>query len=298
MRSEKKVAYCILHYQNIDMTIDCVESIIDSNRDNHFYQVVLVDNGSPNKSGAVLKDRYKDIDEVTVICNEENLGFAKGNNVGYKYAREELHSELIVIMNSDMIVNEDFCADRIYKEASHYSCEIIAPDIINKQGYHQNPLLIKPYPISTYLMSVVKNSIWYTGVSCPIIGQRVYELYSKKNNDNSRYKDNVQIFDENTFVPHGSCLIFTNDWIRKEDNAFLPITFLYNEEEILYAYVHAKGYSIKYCPKLKLNHLEDGSLDYEYSVGKKKLRFLCVQQNKSIMKLLQTRLKAKLGTLC
>jgi GT2 family glycosyltransferase len=57
-------------------------------------EVILVDNGSTDDSVEYTKEEFP---SVKIIRCEENLGFAKGNNVGIKNAK----GELIVTLNND-----------------------------------------------------------------------------------------------------------------------------------------------------------------------------------------------------
>jgi GT2 family glycosyltransferase len=56
-------------------------------------------------------------------------------------------------------------------------------------------------------------------------------------------------------IPEGSCVVFLKKWIQNEDFAFLPITFLYTEEFILWEYLQIKGYSSLYDPILQVHHI-------------------------------------------
>lgn len=53
--------------------------------------IIIVDNCSPNGSGKQLEKMYSKCINITVIINEENQGFAKGNNLGYQYIKENIH---------------------------------------------------------------------------------------------------------------------------------------------------------------------------------------------------------------
>ena len=79
-------SFVILHYISITDTIECIESIL-KNINYLKYYIIVVDNGSKNNSGNILKEKYKNNSNVKVILNENNLGFARGNNVGYKLAK-------------------------------------------------------------------------------------------------------------------------------------------------------------------------------------------------------------------
>ena len=96
--------FIILHYLAEDMTKECVKYIqnhLDMNR----IRIVIVDNASSNGSGARLKQFYKDNEYCDVILNDENMGFARGNNVGYTYAKEKYDPDFMIIMNNDVSVS-------------------------------------------------------------------------------------------------------------------------------------------------------------------------------------------------
>ena len=79
----QSLAFVILHYNTMKETTDCICSI-EKNIDGDKYNIVVVDNASPNGSGIQLEERYKENKRVHVILNSENQGFAKGNNLGYQ----------------------------------------------------------------------------------------------------------------------------------------------------------------------------------------------------------------------
>ncbi|UXD44446.1 glycosyltransferase [Enterococcus faecium] len=81
------IGFEVLHYETINETIQCVESIL-SNVINPV--IVVVDNASSNNSGNELIEKFKSYDNVFVLINEKNLGFAKGNNIGYKFCEKNL----------------------------------------------------------------------------------------------------------------------------------------------------------------------------------------------------------------
>ena len=85
----EKVAFVILHYNVPETTRQCVASV-RALKCRVIKKIVIVDNGSPDGSGRILAADYAKDPDITVILTEKNLGFAKGNNVGYQYAREQL----------------------------------------------------------------------------------------------------------------------------------------------------------------------------------------------------------------
>ena len=78
MRKNERVeaVFIILHYKNINDTIECINSIRTLEDNN--YKIVVVDNNSGIEEDDIkLKSLVDDL-----IILEENIGFAKGNNKG------------------------------------------------------------------------------------------------------------------------------------------------------------------------------------------------------------------------
>ncbi|MGZ3548642.1 MAG: glycosyltransferase family 2 protein [Vulcanimicrobiaceae bacterium] len=73
-----------------------IESIRAHTR--HPYEIIVVDNGSGEETTSWLRG----LEDVRVIFNPENRGFAVGNNQGFAAAR----GEYVVMLNNDVIVTE------------------------------------------------------------------------------------------------------------------------------------------------------------------------------------------------
>ncbi len=65
------------------------------------HEVLIVDNGSEDDSVAWVKEHFP---EFRLLALERNLGFAQGNNRGVQAA----NSDIVVLLNNDMIVEEGF----------------------------------------------------------------------------------------------------------------------------------------------------------------------------------------------
>lgn len=88
-----KVAIIILNWNSTNDTLNCIKSIKGN------YDIIVVDNGSrkPPK-----------INDIHLILNDKNIGFAAGNNQGIRYAIENLDPDYILLLNSDTIVTPNF----------------------------------------------------------------------------------------------------------------------------------------------------------------------------------------------
>ena len=105
---EYKIGFVILHYNAYKETIQCAKSIMDK-LDTDRYEIIIVDNDSPNKSLPIIQDELKDYKQIHFIQLNENIGFAKGNNEGINYARKTLNCDFVCCLNNDTeIIQNDF----------------------------------------------------------------------------------------------------------------------------------------------------------------------------------------------
>ena len=112
------VAFIILHYMALEETIACVESILNNVLGEK--KIVVVDNASPNGSIVGLREKYEKHPDVDVLETGDNLGFAKGNNFGYKFAVEKYSPSFIVVMNNDMEITQKEFISGIYRSYEEY----------------------------------------------------------------------------------------------------------------------------------------------------------------------------------
>jgi GT2 family glycosyltransferase len=98
----KKLPFVItvlLNWNKWEYTAECLRSL--QNLDYLNNQTVVVDNGSTNDSVTRLRSLFPD---VTLITNEENLGFAAGCNVGIRYALNQ-GADYVWLLNNDTVVH-------------------------------------------------------------------------------------------------------------------------------------------------------------------------------------------------
>jgi GT2 family glycosyltransferase len=97
-----KVSFVIVHLDQEDATRECIRSLLHLSYEN--IEIVLVDNCSTDASGERL---HKEFPGAVFIRNEENLGFAEGNNVGIRKALAE-KADYVVLLNNDTVVEQNF----------------------------------------------------------------------------------------------------------------------------------------------------------------------------------------------
>lgn len=265
--------FVILHYKTKNDTVDCIESILNLNKYNKcIINIVVVDNASRNGSLEFLKEKYKLVNNIYFIENNENLGFAKGNNIGYKFAKEDLNSDFIVSLNNDIIIeskNIIQLMEQLYFEEKFY---IMGPDIVSMvDNGHQNPVCKTSSNIIVISIEIVKYKILLF-INRTGIYDLLQSLFSSGKKSNSiKLKEEKKVYGCQL---HGSFIVFSPNYVKREKYAFFPKTFLYCEEAILFQHCNRKSYKIMYDPGLVVLHKEDSSTSFINSTSKEKREFV------------------------
>lgn len=283
-----KLGYLILHYRVLEDTINCINSIKSVMKENSLqnsdcqkeYVIIVVDNGSGNGTGEELTKRYQKDEKVYIILSAENLGFAKGNNLGFVYAKRKLNCDFICMMNNDTELLQGDFFDRILAEYHFSNAAVIGPKIILNGGKFQ-PIYKKPVTVEQVEKDIqyMKKQLLYSKLHVRRILECFFRMKIKYFNKSANQKTVQNISDEwNTekrhekIVLHGSCLIFTPVYISRFDG-LNDITFMFREEEFLYVRLLENNMLSVYNPDLIIRHYEDGATDSVYKKPEAKLRF-------------------------
>ncbi len=283
-----KIAFSLLHYNNLEVTREAVTYLQGLNNINEC-EIIIVDNASPNGSGKEIEELYNAEENIHVILNSQNGGFAYGNNIGYKYAKE-LSCDVIVVMNNDIYIKDIKFIEKLSRCVNESDDEIIAPIIYGQEG-NQNPFRVEKSSTKHLYKLFFYN--WFISKLYCIPGINSIYAHSRDKKDKKRKKTTCSSIEEKKsskiWAPHGACIIFTKKWVSKEKFAFLPLTFMYFEEDILAEYAHAQGYSIYYDEKLNVHHVEDASVTFSTKTSVMKRKFISKNMSNSIMKLIELR---------
>src|SRR5262245_50398579 len=97
------VSILIVNYNGKRYLDDCLTAVERQSYPRDRWEVILVDNGSTDGSVEHLRANYP---WVRVVAAGHNLGFAGGNNEGYRHSR----GELIALLNNDTVAQPDWLA--------------------------------------------------------------------------------------------------------------------------------------------------------------------------------------------
>ncbi|MCX6811166.1 MAG: glycosyltransferase [Candidatus Berkelbacteria bacterium] len=116
-----KVSIIIVNFNGEEIIQDCLHSIYKQTfRD---FEVIIVDNDSSDDSYDLIK---KNFSSVRLFKLKKNLGFAKGNNFGYKKAL----GEYVFLLNPDAVLESENCLKTIVEGFSDIEIGAQAPKIL------------------------------------------------------------------------------------------------------------------------------------------------------------------------
>lgn len=258
-----KFVFVILHYLTIDDTIACIDSILN-NIEYDKYTIVVVDNGSENNTGKLLKNKYSDFPKIRVLLNVKNLGFANGNNIGFRYAKNILNSDFIIMINNDTLIKQKDFINKIIKKYNEYPFHILGPDIISGVSVsHQNPRkeTLTDIRIIKKLNRHYQLFLFLNYFGLDITVERIKKKFIPVSNlptsiDPKLNPENKEL---KQVKLHGSAIIFSPLFISEYDHAFYPGTFMYCEESILNYIATQNQLKTIYSPEIIIYHKEDSA---------------------------------------
>lgn len=208
-------------------------------------EVIVVDNGSKDKSVAIIKENFRGIG---IIENAVNLGAAEARNQGIKLAR----GEWILFLDCDTVLKDDFFAavlktvDKLPPETGMLQPKILNPD---------------------------KRTIYSCGIHLAW-SRRFYDIGSQKR-DNQRFTRRREIFG-----PCSAAALYRRRLFEglKEDTGYFDRRFFFLVEDVDLAWRAKKHYwKCLFIPEAVCYHQGNSS-----SLGIKRRQFLSFR-NRYIM---------------
>lgn len=149
---EPRVCAIILNWNGLEDTLACLASLKKVRYEN--LDLLVVDNGSEGNDAETLRNLFGD--EIYLIRNEVNAGYAGGNNIGIAYAIDNLDPDYLLLLNNDTLVDPDFLRELAVAAEKDPGIGIVGPKTLD---YHEPDRL--QFTIATLRTAVGK--IAYTG---------------------------------------------------------------------------------------------------------------------------------------
>lgn len=228
----------IINYNKYDKTVECVKSVFKTVKSE--YKIYLLDNASQNNSYDELKAHFGNDSRVMLIKSEENLGYARGNNLCIEKAKAD-GCDSILISNNDIIFNENTVDTLLFKLREN-GCLITAPKILGTDNKQQISVKAVRPSYKEYLM-----------FSNYIIGNFIPKKKVRNHLKKTALKDEGYVY-----WTSGAC--FMADMAQFEKIGFFdPYTFLYFEEFIISEKAEKNGMKLLYVPEASVIHFHGAS---------------------------------------
>jgi GT2 family glycosyltransferase/SAM-dependent methyltransferase/thioredoxin-like negative regulator of GroEL len=117
-------------FNKMELTVQCLTALAEATGQVR-YEVILVDNGSSDGTGAFLRQLGGD---VRIITNAENLGFAKACNQGARIAR----GKYVVFLNNDTIPLQGWLNALVAEAEAHPEVGIVGSKLLFSDGTIQH----------------------------------------------------------------------------------------------------------------------------------------------------------------
>ncbi|HPA07588.1 MAG TPA: glycosyltransferase family 2 protein [Methanoregulaceae archaeon] len=162
--------------------------------------------------------------KIVLIKNEQNFGFAEGNNIGINYALKTLNPDFILLLNNDTVVDPNFLSILVESIQNDERIALIQPKIMN------------------YSTKKIDN----TGIMCDIFGATKAR---------GEYEEDIGHFDQlkttGFFYASGACVLISKAFIQEKNcrEFFDKHLFAYHDDVDLAWEARLLGFRVVFCSR-------------------------------------------------
>lgn len=213
-----KIGVIIVNYNGANYQNDALKTIYGSTYKD--IEVIIVDSASRDDSIVLAKNEYP---QAHYLLQEENVGVAKGNNIGIKYAIETLDAEYVVLINNDIELDSKTFEELIAKADEK---TITVPKI-----YYYEP----------------NDMLWFAGG----------EMYWNKGESGhiGNFETDKGQYDKECVIGYApTCCMLIHREVFKKIGYIDETVFMYFDDTDLCVRMNDAGYRILYVPTAKMWH--------------------------------------------
>jgi len=241
------LSICIVSWNISKKLIECLGSIYKHSKDLNI-EVLVFDNASSDNTVEMIKNNFP---QITLIENQTNIGFGRGNNV----AINKSNGNYVLLINPDILIVEPCLKKMIKSLETLPQAGVIGCKLVNIDGSIQKSYFEKfPTPISELFWGMMLHKIFN------------YPLYSTTN-----ITSNTEI----AWIV-GGCMMLRREVIA-ELKGFDERFFMYGEDIDLCFRIKNMGLKSYYLPNIKMLHYHGVS-----SKKQKKRYFAAVMQREAM----------------
>lgn len=255
------IGIVIVNYKSSEKTVDYIRNEIG--KISIPYRLVIVNVACNDESNAFLEKKLsaflvsesdvcgRDADRnIFIVPHVDNLGYARGNNLGVSFLSEHFDLDCFLISNNDLLfLDEDVVEHLVNKLAEHPEVGAIGPKVVGLDGCDQSPCRRLSYWKDATLPNLLGPFASFK------TGQILHNCAEGE-----------------CFRLMGSFLLIKADAYNAA-GGFDPDTFLYWEESILSERLHEEGYRCYYYPEVTVVHEHGAVISLSFQ-RKDMLRFV------------------------
>jgi len=236
--------FVVLNYVNHQETIECVDSIRRLPGDN--YRIVVVDNGSPNDSYEVLRERFGGDQRISVVQSGRNGGYSFGNNVGIAILGQSGVVDVIIATSDTRIEDANLlekCA-----AAKQAGVAVLGPYIRDPNDAPQNPMLA--HLSLRYIAALHLGDAW-NALRAVLSRSPLRHILKIGVTDSARAERVTEPVD--VYMVHG-CFLYLSEHYLSQFPLLDEDLFMYGEEDLIAYNCLRKRLRVVYDPQMRVHH--------------------------------------------
>lgn len=238
-----QIAIIVLNWKQPKLTIETVKSLLKIKSTDFDYQIIIVDNNSPDNSFDLLEKSFSKNSKVTVKQTASNLGYVGGNNFGIEFALKKKF-DFILLINNDVLVDKNFLAE-LHHASLTGNYGIAGPKIYFAPGHEFHKNRYKKSDLGKVIWSAGGHMDWNN-----IIGSNIGVDEVDKNQHNATLI--------NPDFLSGCCLLIKSS-VFKKIGLLDSNYFMYLEDVDFCQRAKSNGFTLAYIPKSVIWHINAGS---------------------------------------
>lgn len=213
---ELQLSVIIVNYNSGIYALECIKSVL--NQRDVPLEIIVIDNASQDNSIEQLTNEFHD--QIHLITSEENLGFARANNL----AATKACGDFLLLLNPDTILIDPYSLRTMIDKLSNSPHIGLITPLINEPRKAKQVTPRYQYPVI--------GSLQYTETFKHLPGKIAWVL--------------------------GACMLFKHS-VFKEIKGFDPDYFLYGEDVDICLRLRLKNYEIGYDDSVIITHIGGAS---------------------------------------
>jgi GT2 family glycosyltransferase len=223
-----ELSVLIVNFNTESHLENCLHSLFDNTCERPL-EVIVVDNGSTDGSLDMLERRFP---QVRAVAMQENVGFARANNL----AMREAKGRQLLLLNNDTLVRPGAVDTMLGIMQKRSEIGALGPLLLNEDGSVQ----ISYGRMLSFHAEIVQKLLMARYEA----GDRLIRRYVEKRSKREAHPHWVS----------GACMMLRADMLS-ETGLFDENIFMYTEDVDLCQRIRKAGYKVLYTPEAEIVHL-------------------------------------------